>query len=126
MGVGMAKYITFENDGETVNGNPEYLVNSKSGGNVLARIVWYPRWRQCGVRARAEHDLVSGLPCRYARVHAEAGNRRRFVRRWAMTALGWLVVALAAVASACLAVGAWAAVAALGVNVWEWPDQGKG
>ena len=43
-----------------------------------------------------------------------------------MTALGWLVVALAAVASACLAVGAWAAVAALGVNVWEWPDQGKG
>lgn len=42
----MAKYIEFENDGETLYGKPEYLVKSKSGGNVLARIVWYPRWRQ--------------------------------------------------------------------------------
>ena len=42
----VAKYIEFENDGETVYGKPEYLCKSKSGGNVLARIVWYPRWRQ--------------------------------------------------------------------------------
>ncbi len=41
----MAKYIEFENDGETVNGKPEYLVKSKSGGDVLARLCWYPRWR---------------------------------------------------------------------------------
>jgi hypothetical protein len=42
----VAKFIEFENDGETVYGKPEYLVKSKSGGNVLARIVWYPRWQQ--------------------------------------------------------------------------------
>ena len=40
------KYIEFENDGEFVNGKPEYLVKSKSSGNVLARLCWYPRWRQ--------------------------------------------------------------------------------
>ena len=45
-GVEVAKFIEFENDGETVYGKPEYLVKSKSGGNVLARLVWYPRWRQ--------------------------------------------------------------------------------
>jgi hypothetical protein len=42
----VAKYIEFENDGEFLFGKPEYLVKSKSVGSVLARIVWYPIWRQ--------------------------------------------------------------------------------
>lgn len=40
----MPKYIEFEDDGETVNGKPEYLVKSKTDGKVLARLCWYARW----------------------------------------------------------------------------------
>jgi len=42
----MAKYIEFKNDSERVNGKPEYLVRNKSSGNMLARLCWYPKWRQ--------------------------------------------------------------------------------
>jgi hypothetical protein len=45
-GLIVAKYTEFENAGETMYGKPEYLVKSKSGGNVLARIIWYPCRRQ--------------------------------------------------------------------------------
>lgn len=42
----MPKYIDFTDDGEKVSGKPEYLVRSRRTREVLARVVWYPPWKQ--------------------------------------------------------------------------------
>lgn len=46
----MAKYITFQKDGQTFGGKDVYEVANKKSGKPLASIFWYQPWRQWTVR----------------------------------------------------------------------------
>ena len=42
----MAKHLIFEDTGEFVYGKPQYFVRNKRTKGVLARLCWYPAWKE--------------------------------------------------------------------------------
>jgi hypothetical protein len=74
----MSKHLMFEDDGEKVFGKPEYLVRNKRTKGVLARVCWYPPWKQWVSEPAPNtiwsHDCMADMREFVLSLNAEAGR----------------------------------------------------